>query len=286
MKCLLIIILITYICLLSGCNRANVDSSLKPDNTFDTFAINEPVNYKYDKNSSTLFFYGTGTLTKDCHFYSEIATIENPQHIVISDGIKQIGDGFFSYTIDGNTGKERNHFNSIESVEITGKIIEIEKFAFAHCSNLIEISIPSGTTRIGECAFQGCINLQSINIPDSVKSIEPSAFKGCSTLNEIIFPSNLSSLSENVCEGCKNLKKVSILSSTIEIKTKAFYNCQNLRSIEIPLSVKNIGEYAFGYFPGDNGYYEKIDNFTIEGHKNSSAQTYAQKNGFTFIELN
>lgn len=71
----------------------------------------------------------------------------------------------------------------------------------------------------------------------------------------------------------------------------AFAGCVSLNEIVIPKSVTYIEEYAFGY--DDANYYsayderqfEKIDDFTIYGYKNTAAEKYANKNGFNFIAL-
>ena len=55
----------------------------------------------------------------------------------------------------------------------------------------------------------------------------------------------------------------------------------------IPDSVTSIGGAAFGYYYDDYyDDYKKIENFTIYGKTGSAAETYAEENGFTFIDPN
>ena len=68
------------------------------------------------------------------------------------------------------------------------------------------------------------------------------------------------------------------------IDWRAFYACTSLKSVTVPNSVKDIGEYAFGYYNENSNEIKKLDGFTIEGYKGSAAETYANENGFTFIE--
>ena len=49
-------------------------------------------------------------------------------------------------------------------------------------------------TQIGKCAFAGCINLTSVTIPNSVKYIEKRAFTGCTNLTSVTIPNYFQSL--------------------------------------------------------------------------------------------
>ena len=51
-------------------------------------------------------------------------------------------------------------------------------------------------------------------------------------------------------------------------------------SITIPDSVTSICEHAFGYV-----YENKIDDFKIYGYAGTSAEKYANDNGFEFVDL-
>ncbi|MBQ9641724.1 MAG: leucine-rich repeat domain-containing protein [Bacteroidaceae bacterium] len=59
------------------------------------------------------------------------------------------------------------------------KVTSIGENAFAHCSGLTSVTIPSGVTAIGSYAFNNCSGLISITIPSGVTAIERSAFSGC-----------------------------------------------------------------------------------------------------------
>ena len=58
-------------------------------------------------------------------------------------------------------------------------VTAIGEGAFANCTTLRTINIPSSVTTIGRNAFRNCSNLKSIDIPNSVTSIEAYTFYGC-----------------------------------------------------------------------------------------------------------
>lgn len=89
-------------------------------------------------------------------------------------------------------------------------------------SNVKQVIIGDGVTRIGSSAFSGCFSLTSITIPNSVTEIGPSAFSSCRALTSITIPN-----------------------SVTEIGSSAFYDCSSLTSITIPNSVTRIGYHAF-----------------------------------------
>ena len=77
--------------------------------------------------------------------------------------------------------------HNVVEIEIGTDVIEIGEAAFAYCSALTNVTIPSVVTSIGEFAFFGCTNLTSVTIPDSVESIGNHAFQDCSGLTSMTF---------------------------------------------------------------------------------------------------
>ena len=101
-------------------------------------------------------------------------------------------------------------------------VTTIEDNAFADCTDLTSITIPSGVTTIGDGAFSGCSSLASITIPASVTTIGDDAFARCYNLTSIIIPS-----------------------SVVAIGDCAFVDCFELTSVTIPASVTSVGSSAF-----------------------------------------
>ena len=57
-------------------------------------------------------------------------------------------------------------------------ITEIGDNAFAGCSTLASVELPSTITKIGSGAFSNCTNLINISVPDGIESIAQNAFDG------------------------------------------------------------------------------------------------------------
>lgn len=114
--------------------------------------------------------------------------------------------------------------SNVVAVEIPSSVINIESRAFDDCSSLANIEIPSSVETIGENAFSNCTSLQSITFEEGsqLQVIESSAFLGCSALVSVELPSGVMSVGGS-----------------------AFTDCNKLKSIVIPVSVENIGFFAF-----------------------------------------
>ena len=113
-------------------------------------------------------------------------------------------------------------------------------------SDITEIVINDGVTKIGEGTFYACENLTSITIPDSVTSIGDYAF-AVTGLTSITIPASVTSIGEYVFSQCSNLKTVTFAenSKVTSIGDSAFNACEGLTNIEIPASVESIGEDVF-----------------------------------------
>ena len=115
---------------------------------------------------------------------------------------------------------------------------------FSGCTNLVDINISEGVTRIGDGAFSST-GLKKINIPNSVTEIAAGAFSYCSSLEEITIPKEVTKIEDNTFFLCKNLTKVSLPEGITSIGYAAFGSCKRLRVITIPSSVTTIGKAAF-----------------------------------------
>lgn len=119
-------------------------------------------------------------------------------------------------------------------------VIEICEDAFEFCSNLEDIIIPEGVTKIGNGVFSNCEKLNEVTIPSSVTSIGKQAFWECNSLESIEIPDEVTCIGDMAFGVCKNLTKIDLGNGVESIGEGAFKYCSSLESINIPASVTSI----------------------------------------------
>ena len=206
--------------------------------------------------------------------------------------------------------------SSLENITIPNSVTIIGEMAFAGCENLRNIVIPNNVITIGFGAFSYCNSLKNVIIPQNVKDIGISAFEESANLLSIdvhkdndyysstdgvlfnkkrtkiicypegktnknyTIPNTVTDICGIAFSHCSSLTNVEIPNSVTSIGSAAFKDCRSLTSVKIPNSVTSIDIFAFGY---DNNY-SPIDGFTIRGTKGSAAESYANENGFKFVD--
>ena len=159
----------------------------------------------------------------------------------------------------------------------TYPVASIGDEAFANCSQMTSITLPSSIENICPYAFFECTGLTSIILPEGLLSIQRSAFYCCNGLTSIYLPSTLKKVERSIFYGCDHLESITIDSNNsffdsrencnaiIETSTNTLHEAVSIsnipssvtaigdyafqsveiESIEIPNSVKSIGNYAF-----------------------------------------
>lgn len=206
-----------------------------------------------------------------------------------------------------------------ENVVISPGIIDICNGAFAE-SNVVNVSVPKTTLRIGDSAFNGCKNLERIKLGDNISVIGLSAFSGCTNLKIINAPKNIISYGElcfsgceslvyleiggveiipnSMCLNCTNLsiviikeqsmptdlteEEMSTWSPSRTIEDYAFNNCGSLTSLYIPNDITSIGE-IMSFEEGVNE--NLLQSLTISGYISSTAALYAAQNKINFMPV-
>ena len=161
------------------------------------------------------------------------------------------GDAYVSnygnrYTYNDNLGIAAfAGCSGLTSLTIPSGVTSIDSEAFRGCSGLTSLTIPSGVTSIGAGAFYGCSGLTSLTIPSCVTSIGGWAFEYCSGLTSLTIPSGITSIGESAFAGCSGLTSLTLPSSVTSISDGAFSGCSGLTSLTIPSGVTSIGKWAF-----------------------------------------
>ena len=169
-------------------------------------------------------------------------------------------------------------------------------FAFAECSGLTSLTLPSSVTSIGDGVFSGCRGLTSLTIPSGVTSIGDYAFSGCSGLTSLTIPSGVTSIGDLTFKGCSGLTSLTIPSGVTSIGKWAFYGCSGLTSIYVyTKKLPELGYYVFNgcdaknctvyvpkgtydaYKSSEFGYFEKIVEFDASGIDKVTTSTNAKE---------
>ena len=159
-------------------------------------------------------------------------------------------------------------------------VIEIGKEAFAACSQLTSISLPSTVTTLGENLFEESSRLESIyvapgnphfssidglllsgtgdkllqcpegrtgplTIPAGVTTVGASACRDCVHLTEVTIPPGVTTIESRAFKACERVHRFSIAESVTSIGAFAFQGCDWLNRITIPSQLESIGSYAF-----------------------------------------
>ena len=135
--------------------------------------------------------------------------------------------------------------SEIKDLVIPEGVTKINKYVFSRCTNVQTLTMPNSVKEIGEGAFYKCDSLESILLSNSTEIIRECAFEGCANLKSVSIPNSLTSIENRAFYGCKKLVSAPIPNGVMTIGDRAFYGCKSLTTIEIPDGVATIGEWAF-----------------------------------------
>ena len=193
--------------------------------------------------------------------------ISQVKQIVINSGVVNIGNMAFAdcqnlekvsipNTVTKIGSSSFSHCTILDSIIIPNNVTEIGPYAFWNCKSLSNIQWPTGLQTIGNAAFFQCSSLEYINLV-SVVTIEDNAFQSCNSVKKVSLPKNLERINATVFKECQNLSEIvvddncSLFSSDDGVLYNAgknkiiLYANKAQNEYSIPLSVNEIGEYAF-----------------------------------------
>ena len=141
------------------------------------------------------------------------------------------------------------------------------------------VVIDQGVKNVGKFAFDGCYELETADIGTDVEVIGKGAFRS-SALAEIDLSGSVDTIEDEAFAGCGALKTVRLSRFIASIGEKAFF-AAGLREITIPNAAVSFGSRSFGYDVNDRA----VSGFTVYGIPGSTAETYADDNGFKFVPI-
>lgn len=181
----------------------------------------------------------------------------------------------------------------------TGKMDAFEDGAQPWADRRDEITsvvVEAGVTTIGKYAFSGCVNLTDVTLPNTVSSLGEYAFSGCTGLTDFSIPDSVTNLPKtpdgiyadtyfcSVFADCTSLRSVEIGANLKTLRTGTFADSPELTVATFRGSSTVIEEYAVGFHEASAGYTANGD-FRLIGFTDSTAETYAEANGFDFTAL-
>ena len=154
---------------------------------------------------------------------------------IIPDCVTEIGEKAFYFC------------SNLKHVQLSKNMRSTGYFAFAGCSSLKTLIIPSNIKRIDEGSFSHC-GLEDVQLPEGLQILGYSAFGDCK-FEYIRLPSTLTVLDGNAFCGCSRLKSIVIHGGIKEIGAQSFNGCTNLAEVTISEGVEKIYDIAFRYCP-------------------------------------
>ena len=148
-------------------------------------------------------------------------------------------------------------------------------------TQITQLSLPVGLTRICMIAFSGCTGLSAVSLPEGLTTIAKSAFKSCTGLTAVTFPEGLATIGETAFENCTGLTEISLPESLSSVGKEAFMYCTGLRAVSVYSRDCTISD------PSDSRRYTLGDpNVTVlYGYEGSTTQAFAERYGYAFFPL-
>lgn len=156
-------------------------------------------------------------------------------------------------------------------------IVAIDRYAFKFDSVLktIDLSQNSHLREIGTGAFARCTELTSMVIPSWVTNLSEFMFLGCTSMISLDVQMNAAVIPDEMCNYCSSLARFDVPDSVTEIRRYAFANCTSLSYVRIPSGVQSIAASSFYNCP----------NLVIGVYYGSYAQQYAIDHNINYTLL-
>lgn len=130
-------------------------------------------------------------------------------------------------------------------------------------------------------------SVKNIELENGIESI-PSYLFSNSNIENIVFPDSVKSIGLNVFEGCTNLKSVTYPKDyNGNIYPKLIDSYQSLKSITVPSHYAQYYDriFSMGWRDGELNDEKPFENITVYGYQNSPTQKFADKYGYSFVDI-
>ncbi len=145
-----------------------------------------------------------------------------------------------------------NGFMTIPSTVDNIRVSTIGPYSFSGVfeserTDIKEITIEDGISRIAERAFYYNTGISDIHFPDSLKIISDEAFRVASNLSFSALPSNLIYIGFEAMRECRAIESVNIPDSVEFIGEGCFKICTSLKDIELSEKLTTISKWCFAH---------------------------------------
>ena len=192
-----------------------------------------------------------GDITVYAEFFSLSEATDNIAYEKITDdkGTSDKKDDVSYYVVTRLT-KNTDHYVIIPAT-YQGKddkealpVLGIAANAFDGNETLLGVYIADGVTEIGDHAFAGCTSLATVVLPSDLETLGSYAFYG-TAITEITIPGTLDAIGEQAFGACTSLTAVTLSEGIRTIGKGAFASCTSLTEITVPSTVTSVGSLAF-----------------------------------------
>lgn len=111
-------------------------------------------------------------------------------------------------------------------------------------TEITDLVIPEGVTRISSYAFVSCEAIKSVKFPTTLTSIGSNAFYQ-SGLESVAIPESVTEIEEYTFSRCANLKSVTIPEGVTKIGFSAFTQC-GIESLTLPSTIRSMSQSFYG----------------------------------------
>lgn len=175
---------------------------------------------------------------------------------------------------------------TLVTLTIPESVVFLYDNCFQNCTKLKTINFSSGLMQIHEKAFQGCTSLTALNLPDTLENIGRNAFENCKSLQSVRFPADMSTIEFDAFKGCSSLTEVTFPEGTSMVYSGVLSDCTALKTVTFldrKTYIYNDADTICN--KSDESGNQCVYTGTIRGYVGSTAETYAQKNGYRFEPL-
>lgn len=209
----------------------------------------------------------------ECEIYNSPETICNTLNPI------EYSQNLFFGTIYAPAGSRAEEYANYIHCDFSTEIPKNTVFAENALPYLSYEEIGEYDVRITKCSVDasGKLIIPCTINGKYVSSIAQEAFMDCKNITEIEIPTSVTAIKSRAFCGCTGLKKIDLGRRIRMIEYMAFAECNSLKTIVIR-NEECLIDCGFETF---SGYGDRF-NGTIYGIANSTAQEYAENNGFNF----